>query len=65
MTKSLITAVAAATTALVAVYLAPIASVLAGGGGTCKVAVPEPSTLAIVAGGVAGVLYLHHRKAKK
>ena len=55
----------AATTAIVAVYLAPIASVFAGAGGGCIVPVPEPSTLALLATGVAGILYLHSRKAKK
>jgi hypothetical protein len=63
--KSLITAVVAATTAMVAVYLVPIDSVFAGAGGGCIVPVPEPSTMAILAGGVAGILYLHRRKARK
>jgi PEP-CTERM motif len=65
VSKSLVMAVIAATTAIVAVYLAPIASVFAGGSGGCVVPVPEPSSLALLAGGVAGILYLHRRKAKK
>jgi hypothetical protein len=63
--NSIITATAAATTAVVAVCLAPIGAVLAGAGGGCTMPVPEPSTMAILAGGVAGILYLHRRKAKK
>jgi hypothetical protein len=63
--KSFTTAIAAATIAMIAVYLAPIASVFAGAGGGCTVPVPEPSTMAILAGGVAGILYLHRRKTKK
>jgi hypothetical protein len=63
--SSIISATAAATIAVVAVCLAPIGVVLAGAGGGCTVPVPEPSTMAILAGGVAGILYLHRRKAKK
>jgi hypothetical protein len=65
MTKLPVTAVIVASTAMAAVYLAPIGSILAGTGGGCVVPVPEPSTLALLAGGVAGILYLHRRKAKK
>jgi hypothetical protein len=63
--KSLITAVTSATAAVVAVSFAPISSVFGGTGGGCTVAVPEPSTMAIVAAGVVGVLYLHRRKRRK
>jgi hypothetical protein len=63
--NSIIGATAAATTAVVAVCLAPIGAVFAGAGGGCIVPVPEPSTIVILAGGVAGILYLHRRKAKK
>ena len=65
MRNSIIAATAAATTAVVAVCLAPIGTVFAGAGGGCIVPVPEPSTIVILAGGVAGILYLHRRKAKK
>ncbi len=65
MRKSLMTALAAVTAAIVAVSVAPIGAVFAGAGGGCTVAVPEPSTMAIVAVGVAGILYLHRRKARK
>ena len=65
MRNSIIAATAAAATAVVAVCLAPIGAVFAGAGGGCTVPVPEPSTMAILAGGVAGILYLHRRKAKK
>jgi hypothetical protein len=51
--------------AVVAVCLVPIGAVFAGAGGGCIVPVPEPSTMAILVGGVAGILYLHRRKAKK
>lgn len=65
MKKSLITAVAAATAGFAAVYGAPIGEVFGGTGGGCTVTVPEPSTMAIVAAGVAGVLYLHRRRRRK
>ena len=65
MRNSIIAATAAAATAVVAVCLAPIGTVFAGAGGGCIVPVPEPSTIVILAGGVAGILYLHRRKAKK
>jgi hypothetical protein len=65
MSKSLTTAIATATMAMAAIYLAPIGLVFAGAGGGCTIAVPEPSALALLAGGVAGILYLHRRKAKK
>jgi len=58
-------AVAAATTAIAAVFVTPIGSVLAGAGGGCIVPVPEPSTMAILAVGVGGILYLHRRRSKK
>jgi hypothetical protein len=63
--NSIIAATAAATTAAVAVCLTPIAAVFAGGAGGCTVTVPEPSTMAILGAGVAGILYLHRRKARK
>jgi PEP-CTERM motif-containing protein len=50
--------------AVVAVSLATVGSALAGGS-ACSMPVPEPSTMAILGGGVAGILYLHRRKAKK
>jgi hypothetical protein len=50
--------------AIVAVSLAAAGSALAGGS-ACSVPVPEPSTMAILGGGIAGILYLHRRKAKK
>jgi len=57
--------VAASAAAFAALCFTPIASVFAGAGGGCIVPVPEPSTMAIIGAGVAGVLYLHRRKAKK
>jgi hypothetical protein len=67
MKNSIIPATAAATMAVIAVCLVPIGAVFAGAGGGCivPVAVPEPSTMAMLVGGVAGILYLHRRKAKK
>lgn len=65
MRKSFITVVIAATTAIAAICVAPIGSVFAGAGGGCTVPVPEPSTMAILATGVAGILYLHRRKRRK
>ena len=35
------------------------------GGSACLVPVPEPSTLALLASGVAGILYLHRRTKKR
>ena len=61
----LIAPVAASAAAFAALCFTPIASVFAGAGGGCIVPVPEPSTMAIIGAGVAGVLYLHRRKAKK
>jgi len=65
MRKSLVTTVAAGAAAVAAICLNPIASVFAGAGGGCIVPVPEPSTLALLASGIDGILYLHSRKAKK
>jgi len=54
-----------ASAAIAAVCIAPIGSVFAGAGGGCTVPVPEPSSIAILAAGVAGILYLHRQKTKK
>lgn len=65
MRKSLVATLAAGTAATAALWLSPITSVFAGAGGGCIVPVPEPSTIALLAAGVAGILYLHSRRAKK
>lgn len=65
MAKSSSLAVAAAITAMAAVFTTPIGSVLAGAGGGCTVPVPEPSSMAILVAGVAGILYLHRKKTKR
>ena len=65
MRNSLITAVTTVITAITAMYVAPIGSVFAGAGGGCTIAVPEPSAMAILAGGVLGILYLHRHRSKK
>src|SRR5260370_30651895 len=63
--KSLMTALAAVTAAIVAVSVAPIGAVFAGAGGGCTVAVPEPSTMAIVAGGGGGGLFFSPPQAEE
>jgi len=60
-TTSLALTIAGATAA---VSLAAAGSALAGGS-ACLVPVPEPSTLALLASGVAGILYLHRRTKKR
>lgn len=65
MRKSSIAAMLATASAIAAMYLVPIDAVFAGAGGGCTVPIPEPSTMAMLAGGVAGILYLHRLRRKK
>jgi len=51
--------------AMAAVFTTPVGSVFAGAGGGCTVPVPEPSSMAILVAGVAGILYLHRKKQKR